>query len=74
MRSQVNFLSWKLIWKGKIPYKVVVYTWLVVKEAVLTQENLMKRGIQMCPRCYFCEQVAETINHLFLYCKVVGQL
>jgi len=74
MGSQVNFLPWKLIWKVKIPYKVVVFTWLVVKEAVLTQENLMKRGIQMCPRCCFCEQVAETINHLFLHCKVVGQL
>ncbi|WMV28378.1 hypothetical protein MTR67_021763 [Solanum verrucosum] len=74
MGSQVNFLPWKLIWKVKIPYKVVVFTWLVVKEAVLTQENLMKRGIQMCPRCCFCEQVTETINHLFLHCKVVGQL
>ena len=49
-------------------------TWLVVKEAVLMQENLMKKGIQMCPRCFFCEQKAETINHLFLHCKVVSQL
>ena len=48
------------------------FTWLVVKEAALTQENLMKKGIQMCPRCFFCEQKAETINHLFLHCKVVA--
>ncbi|WMV40902.1 hypothetical protein MTR67_034287 [Solanum verrucosum] len=34
----------------------------------------MKRGIQMCPSYCFCEQVAETINHLFLHCKVVRQL
>lgn len=53
MESQLSFLPWKLIWKVKIPYKVVVFTWLVVKEAALTQENLMKRGINMCPRCFF---------------------
>ena len=53
MVTQLRFLPWKLIWKVKIPYKVVVFTWLVVKEAVLTQENLMKRGIHVCPRCFF---------------------
>ena len=71
--SQISFLAWKLIWKVKIPYKVAVLIWLVVKEAALTQENLMKRGIQMCPRCYFCEQQAKRIDHLFLQCKVVKQ-
>ncbi|WMV25726.1 hypothetical protein MTR67_019111 [Solanum verrucosum] len=34
----------------------------------------MKRGIHMCPRCFFCEQQAKIINHLFLHCKVVRQL
>ncbi|WMV24736.1 hypothetical protein MTR67_018121 [Solanum verrucosum] len=47
MGTQLRFLPWKLIWKVKIPYKVTVFTWLVVKEAVLTQENLMKRGIHV---------------------------
>ena len=47
MGTQLRFLPWKLIWKVKIPYKVVV------KEAVLTQENLMKRGIHVCPRYFF---------------------
>ena len=53
MGTQLRFLPWKLIWKVKIPYKVVVFTWLVVKEAVLTLENLMKRGMHMCSRCFF---------------------
>ena len=29
MGTQLRFLPWKLIWKVKIPYKVVVFTWLV---------------------------------------------
>ena len=44
--SQRNGWPWKLIWKTKIPYKVSFFTWLLAKETVLTQENLMKRKIQ----------------------------
>ncbi|CAN4119661.1 unnamed protein product [Withania somnifera] len=27
----------------------------------------------MCPRCFFNEQYAETINHPFLHCRVASQ-
>ena len=39
---------WRHIWKAKIPYKVSCFVWLLAKEAVLTQENSMKRGITLC--------------------------
>jgi len=41
---------WKGIWKSKIPLKVSCFVWLLAKEAVLTQDNLMKRGIPLCSR------------------------
>ncbi|KAF3617935.1 hypothetical protein FXO38_33691 [Capsicum annuum] len=44
------------------------------KGAVLTQENLMKRGITICPRCFLCGENEETVNHLFLHCKITGLL
>ncbi|KAF3612577.1 hypothetical protein FXO38_36788 [Capsicum annuum] len=50
LENQIRFLPWKLIWKVKIPHKVIVFSWLVVKEAVLTQQNLMKRRFQLSPR------------------------
>ncbi|WMV47891.1 hypothetical protein MTR67_041276 [Solanum verrucosum] len=65
---------WKMIWKGKIPHKVACFTWLVASQAVLTQDNLMKRGKQLCSRCFFCEAEVETVNHLFQHCKVTGKL
>ncbi|WMV26903.1 hypothetical protein MTR67_020288 [Solanum verrucosum] len=65
---------WKHIWKAKIPYKVSCFVWLLTKEAVLTQDNLMKRGITLCSRCFFCGKTAETVNHLFIQCKVTDQL
>ncbi|WMV13350.1 hypothetical protein MTR67_006735 [Solanum verrucosum] len=66
--------SWKMIWKGKIPHKVACFTWLVARQYVLTQDNLMKRGRDLCSRCSFCESETETINHLFLHCKVTEKL
>ena len=42
MGTQLRFLPWRLIWKVKIPYEVADFTWLVVKEAALTQENLRR--------------------------------
>ncbi|WMV51897.1 hypothetical protein MTR67_045282 [Solanum verrucosum] len=65
---------WKMIWKPKVPYKVNCFTWLLAKEAVLTHENLNKRGYQLASRCYLCGEQAETVNHLFLHCKWTKQL
>ncbi|WMV55259.1 hypothetical protein MTR67_048644 [Solanum verrucosum] len=39
MGTQLRFLPWKLMWKVKIPYKVAVFTWLVVKEAAETERE-----------------------------------
>ncbi|KAL3366928.1 hypothetical protein AABB24_011580 [Solanum stoloniferum] len=65
---------WKQIWKSKIPHKVSCFVWLMAKEAVLTQDNVMKRGITLCSRCFLCGETAETVNHLFLHCKYTQQI
>ncbi|WMV26598.1 hypothetical protein MTR67_019983 [Solanum verrucosum] len=58
----------------QIPYKVDCFTWLLAKEAVLTQENLSKRGHQLASKCFLCGEQNETINHLVLHCKWTDQL
>jgi len=72
-QQNVNW-PWKTIWKVNIPYKVSCFIWLLSKEAVLTQYNLMKKGIILCPRCVFCGEQADTVRHLFLHCKITCQL
>ncbi|WMV30140.1 hypothetical protein MTR67_023525 [Solanum verrucosum] len=65
---------WKQIWKCRIPHKVSCFIWLLAKEAALTQDNVMKRGITLCSRCFLCGETLETVNHLFLHCKYTQQL
>ncbi|CAN4123762.1 unnamed protein product [Withania somnifera] len=60
-------------WKGKIPHKVACFEWLLAKEAVLTQEDLMKRGIPLCSRFFFGGKTAETVNNfVFLRLKNIS--
>ena len=35
---------WKQIWRIKVPQKVACFTWLPANEAVLTLDNVAKRG------------------------------
>ncbi|WMV22465.1 hypothetical protein MTR67_015850 [Solanum verrucosum] len=72
--GQETAWPWKSIWKPKVPYKVNCFMWFLTKEAVLTHENLKKRGYQLASRCTLCEEHAETINHLFLHCTWTEQL
>ncbi|WMV25769.1 hypothetical protein MTR67_019154 [Solanum verrucosum] len=55
---------WKQIWKTKTPFKVACFTWLLAREAVLTQENLNKRKFSMCSRCYLCGEEVEEIDDI----------
>ncbi|KAF3625895.1 putative mannosyl-oligosaccharide 1,2-alpha-mannosidase MNS3-like [Capsicum annuum] len=72
-QQNINW-PWKPIWKSRIPHKVSCFVWLLAKEAVLTQDNVMKRGITLCSRCFLCEETLETVNNLFLHCKYTQQL
>ncbi len=63
--------SYKIIWKIKVPLKVRIFMWLLIKGNVLTKDNLIKRGWKKGnDLCQFCEQ-KETIQHMFLECPVV---
>ncbi|WMV53643.1 hypothetical protein MTR67_047028 [Solanum verrucosum] len=65
---------WILIWRTKLPPKVVFFTWIALYEACLTQDNIHKRKIQFPNRCYMCKKEAETPRHLLLHCEVASEL
>lgn len=63
--NQVGCWPWKLIWKVKISHKVACFTRLLAKEAMLTQDNLVKRGYQLCSKCYLCGEEADYQSSFF---------
>jgi len=71
---QIANWPWKQIWRIKVPHKVSIFVWLLAKEATLTVDNLMSRGMTLCSRCFLCKEIAETVNHLFLHCPFTAHL
>ncbi|WMV19976.1 hypothetical protein MTR67_013361 [Solanum verrucosum] len=65
---------WKQIWRIKVPHKVACFTWLLANEAVLTLDNVAKRGISLCNRRSLCGMANETVRYLILHCNFTGQL
>lgn len=58
----------KKIWKGKVPAKIKIFLWLMMNNAILTKDNLLKRKWVGDPSCHFCDN-DETISHLFFQCS-----
>jgi len=63
-------MGWKDgIWKWNIAPKFKCFWWLVIHNAILTWDNLSKRGIYGPSRCVLCSDDTEDINHLFVFCR-----
>ncbi|OAY82706.1 putative ribonuclease H protein [Ananas comosus] len=62
------------IWKLKIPLKVKVFSWLVLKKRMLTRDTLVKRGWLDDSICVLCGSGEESVDHLFtrcVFCKFI---
>jgi hypothetical protein len=56
-----------IIWKVKLPLKVKVFIWYLIKGVALTKDDLAKRWWKLGLKCCFCNMF-EFIQHLFFYC------
>lgn len=48
--------------------KINIFFWILVKNTLLTTENLRKHGIHGPSRCILCIEQEETSHHIFLEC------
>ena len=52
----------KIIWKLKLPLKIKIFLWYLVKGVVLTKDNLAKRNWQGNKKCGFCNTDEITLH------------
>jgi zinc-binding in reverse transcriptase len=62
------------IWKIMAPLRVSFFTCLRLRNAILTVDNLKRRGWQMVNICYMCYNEEETVQHLFSKCVFDKQI
>jgi hypothetical protein len=60
-------LSFKRMWKAKVPLKIKFFMWLVSQEAILTKDNLCKRKWKGNTTRAFCTE-QESVQHIFFEC------
>ena len=57
----------KNLWKAKIPLKIKIFMWLIKMNAILTRDNLARKGWKGNKTSSFCANL-ERIEHLFFGC------
>lgn len=62
------------VWELKGPLRVMIFGWLMLRNRILTIDNLVIRGFSMVNRCCMCRMEAETVKHLFGRCKLTTEL
>lgn len=50
-----------------MPFKVKIFLWLLMRNIILTEDNLLKRVWTRNDQCYFCGQ-PKSIKHLLFDC------
>jgi len=62
--------GWKhSYWNKHLPLKILCFWWLVLQHAILTWDNLIKRGHSGPGICVLCWDNTEDINHIFVHCS-----
>ena len=61
---------WHVLWKFLAPRKNKLFMWLILKDRVLTWDQISKRGTKGPRVCCLCMmEEEETIGHLFYNCN-----
>jgi hypothetical protein len=63
-----NPALWNEIWRAKCLPKIDMFIWTLAHNAILTGDNLRKKGWEGPTRCPFCVSKEETAAHLLLNC------
>lgn len=57
------------IWKWNLPMKLKCFLWLMLKNKVLTWDNLVKRGRMGPGNCCLWLCYSGSVDHLFVQCS-----
>ena len=63
-----------IIWKFKLPLKVICFVWLCLSNQINTWDNMLKKGWTGPSCCCLCMGDAESVNHLFVDCRFTREV
>jgi hypothetical protein len=60
--------DWMQIWRMKIPQRVKIFVWRIVRGCLPTRDRLQQKRVQCTDLCPHCESTYENEWHLFVSC------
>ena len=61
------------LWKIKVPNKILVFAWRLLRDRLPTRRNLHRRQVELNDRtCLFCSSMEEDTGHLFFLCSKIN--
>jgi zinc-binding in reverse transcriptase len=61
------------IWKLNCPPRMKFFQWLMVKNKILTMNNLVRSGWLLVNMCSMCKSSEERVSHHFDQCSFANQ-
>lgn len=71
-----HIADWGKLWKGLIPPRVEIFTWLAILGKINTKVKLASMGI-ISPdetSCILCQESRENVDHLLLHCTFTKKI
>jgi len=73
LQGYLSLQDWPLqksVWKTESLHEINFFMWTMLKGNILTTDNLKRKGIHGPSICPLCCNNEETIQHLFVSCKI----
>lgn len=61
---------WKSIWDSGVLPKIKIYLWKIINNVIPTNANILQKGVDLNPLCFFSQKEFETTSHIIWGCKV----
>ncbi|KAK4718482.1 hypothetical protein R3W88_016820 [Solanum pinnatisectum] len=61
-------VKFKWIWAVNAPNKIRTFLWLLYHRRLPTNHSLKERGINVDPKCSYCDYPKEDSDHIFFAC------
>ena len=73
-RGSTPLAVWKTLWKLRVPRKVHIFGWRILRGIILLGAILIERHIGSNGACPICNQGSEDIRHLLFQCTSATEL
>ena len=72
--ANTRVFNWKKIWSIPLPNKIRLFIWRMAHHSLPLRMKLIRRGMDVSPKCPICYRIDEDGGHCFFKCKKVKEI